>query len=72
MTHPNEGDFADDETVGASNRKDTYDDENTVATANLPEESISGSEESRDEEEDEKEDHEFAMPVAPTIKEIKA
>ena len=41
MTHPNEGDFADDETEGASNRKDTYDDENTVATANLSEESIS-------------------------------
>ena len=53
MTHPTKEDFADDKTVGASNKKETYNDENTVATADLSEESISSSEESSDEEEDE-------------------
>ena len=51
MSHPNEGDFADDETVGASNRKHDYDDENTIATANMSEESINSEEESSAEEE---------------------
>ena len=41
MSHPNEGDFADDETVGASNRKHDYDDENTISTADMSAESIS-------------------------------
>ena len=37
MSHPNEGDFADDKTVGTSNKKETYNDENTVSTVDLSE-----------------------------------
>ena len=60
MSHPNKGDFADDETVGASNKKETYNDENTVSTVDLSEESINSSEESSTEEEDE---NEYSSPT---------
>ena len=53
MSHPNEEDFADDETIGASNQKDDYDDENTLATTNMSEESLSSAEASSVEEENE-------------------
>ena len=53
MSHPNEVDFADDKTVGASNRKHDYDDENTISTADMSAESISSEEESSAEDENE-------------------
>jgi len=53
MSHPNEGDFADDETVGASNRKHDYDDENTISTTDMSEETIDSEEESSAEDENE-------------------